>query len=97
MSPKLFRVVQGVKFDMEEQSLAERLYQSTEDSIWLNNHYEELKQQYPDQWVACLNKQIVDHDRNLKKLRARLAQRHPEIVTYIAVLFVSTKKVELIL
>ena len=82
---------------MAEQVLAERLYQSTEDSIWLNDHYDELKQKYPDQWVACLNQQVVDHNRNLKKLRVRLARRYPELVSYMAVLFVSSKKVEMIL
>lgn len=82
---------------MTEQLLAEHLNQSTEDSVWLNDHYDQLKKQYPDEWVACLNKEIVDHDKNLKKLRARLAQRYPQISNYMAVLFVSSKKVELIL
>ena len=82
---------------MVEQVLAERLSQSTEDSIWLNDHYEQLKQKYPNQWVACLNQQVIDQDRNLKKLRTRLARRYPELVTYMAVVFVSSKKVEMIL
>jgi hypothetical protein len=82
---------------MVEQVLAERLSQSTEDSIWLNDHYEQLKQKYPNQWVACLNQQVIDRDRNFKKLRTRLARRYPERVTYMAVMFVSSKKVEMIL
>ncbi len=82
---------------MKTQTLMQQLEGFEKDMDWLNSRYEELKSKYPDEFVAVLRENIVDHDRDLSKLMGRLETRFPEDFPRIAIKFVSTKRVELIL
>ena len=43
-----------------------------QDSDYFESRYEELLQQYPEQWVAILNQAVVGSDTNLDRLLSRL-------------------------
>jgi hypothetical protein len=68
-----------------------------ENAKWVSRHYEELKKKYVDEWVAVLNEKVVDHDRNLDKLVKRLRMNYPENYSEIAIEYVTSKEIELIL
>jgi hypothetical protein len=47
--------------------------------------------------VAVLNGAVVDHDSKLNRLIQRLRKKHPKNYNEIAVEYVTTKEIELIL
>lgn len=64
---------------------------------WVSKHYEELKKKYVDEWIAVLNETVVDRDRDLGRLVKRLRKKYPQNYNEIAVEYVTTKEIELIL
>ena len=69
-----------------------------EDNVrWLSRHYDRLKMKYNDEWVAVLNKAVVDHNRELAKLVERLRKKYPNAYSEIAVEYVTAREIELIL
>jgi hypothetical protein len=68
-----------------------------ENAKWVSRHYEKLKKKYVDEWVAVLNEKVVDHDRNLYTLVKRLRMNYPENYSEIAIEYVTSKEIELIL
>jgi len=80
-----------------EQVLLEQLEGFERDMKWLSQYYDKLKEQYPDQYVAVLGHRVVDHDKDLKSLVARLNQKYQADSSRIAIKYVTPKKVELIL
>jgi hypothetical protein len=68
-----------------------------DNAKWLSNNYERLKKKYNDEWVAVLDKKVIDHDADLAKLVKRLKQQHLKVYNQIAVEYVTTKEVNLIL
>jgi hypothetical protein len=68
-----------------------------ENARWLSRHYDRLKMKYKDEWVAVLNKTVVDHDRELARLVGRLRKKHPDAYSEIPVEYVTVREIELIL
>jgi hypothetical protein len=82
---------------MSEEIILEKLRNFQADHIWFDQHYDQLKEQYGDEWVAVFQKQVIDHHKNLKTLMKRLRKNYPQHVGDIVVEFVSLEEVELIL
>jgi hypothetical protein len=80
-----------------EKELLEQLEGFEEDMKWLNKNYDRLKKEYPEEYVAVLNQKVVDHGDDLKILVARLEEKYPKESDRIAIKYITTKKVELIL
>ena len=68
-----------------------------EDMRWLETHYEELKGEFEEEWVAIYKKRVMDHDRNLESLVERLKAKYPEDFRNFVIEFLTGEKVELIL
>jgi hypothetical protein len=77
-----------VEFDANALSEFQR------NNRWINENYDTLKTQYNDQWVAVLNKNIVDHDPDLKKLIKRLKTQHSKFYSQIAVEYITSEEFE---
>jgi hypothetical protein len=92
----------GQKFDHfpkieNEESILEKLRDFRTDSIWFNQHYEELKRKYKEEWVAIFHKQVIDHGKSLKILLRRLRKNYPKDAGDMVVEFVTLEEVNLIL
>jgi hypothetical protein len=68
-----------------------------ENAKWVSSNYEELKKKFNGEWVAVLDNSVVDHDPDLAKLVKRLRKHHAEVYSQIAVEYVTTKELDLIL
>ena len=64
---------------------------------WISENYDKLKKQYNNQWVAVLKNAVVDHDSDLKKLVKRLKAQHSKVYNQIAVEYVTSEELDLIL
>ena len=64
---------------------------------WITENYEGLKKQYNNQWVALLNNSVVDNDSDLRKLIKRLKAQHSNVYNKIAVDYVTSEEIDLIL
>jgi hypothetical protein len=82
---------------MNEEIILKKLRNFQADHIWFGRHYNQLKEQYGDEWVAIFQKRVIDHGKNLKTLRNRLQRNYPEELGNIVIEFVLLEDVELIL
>lgn len=56
----------------ENERAARELRAFEEDSDWIEEHYQELLAQYPEQWVAVQNKRVIASDPDVTALRAKV-------------------------
>ena len=68
-----------------------------ENAKWLSNNYEKLKKEFNNEWVAVLDKTVIEHDSDLAKLVNRLRKKYANVYSQIAVEYVTTKELDLIL
>ena len=64
---------------------------------WITDNYEELKKQHNNEWVAVLNKKVIDHDSNFGKLVSRLRKQFSKKYNEIALEFITSEELNLIL
>ena len=64
---------------------------------WLSLNSEKLKKEFNNQWVAVFESAVVDHDVDLTKLVKRLQKKYVKVYSEIAVEYVTTKELDLIL
>ncbi len=57
---------------MTSENQQKSLARFQQDVDYYESRYEELLQQYPEQWVAILNRTVVGSDTNLDRLLSRL-------------------------
>lgn len=82
---------------MTRQALASMLEDFQRDTRWLSQNYDELKETYPEEYVAVYNESVVDHDPDLDSLMARIEERYPGKSKKMAIEYVTTKKIEMVL
>ena len=83
---------------IDEQEVLRGLRSFERDSRWIDKHYyEELKQIYPDEWVACYEEKIVDHNVSLETIVERLRQEYPKEKKDISVKFIAKEEIEMII
>ncbi len=58
---------------------------------------DKLKKEFNNEWVAVLDAAVLDHDPDLKRLVKRLRTQHPKVYNEIAVEYVTTEELDLIL
>ena len=68
-----------------------------ENAKWLSSNYGSLKEEFNNQWVAVLDKTVIDHDADLAKMVKRLRKKYSKVYSQIAVEYVTTKELDLIL
>jgi hypothetical protein len=62
-----------------------------DDAEYLAQHKADLRKQYPDEWIAVFNKEVVAHSRNSRELLRELKKRGLENRSPL-VDFLSTKR-----
>jgi hypothetical protein len=75
----------------------ETLKQFEEDLEWITHHQEELKRQYPEEYVAIYKHQVVAHSSEMNKLMEELEKRYGELSKSIAIKYITPRKEEMIL
>ncbi len=63
---------------------------------WIIENFEELKKQYNNQWVAVLNKALVDQDQDLRKLVKRLKAELSNVYNEIAIEYVTSEEIGMV-
>jgi hypothetical protein len=79
------------------ESAVEVLTKLEQNDKWLNENYDKLKADYNHQWVAILNKSVIAHNADLKQLVKTLKRHYPNSYNQIAVEYVTSEKLDLIL
>ena len=78
-------------------SLVKELKEFEEDFVWLNKHYDELKEKYPEEYVAVFGRRVIDHDPGLEELMKRLKEKYPEDSDKVAIKYVTKRRFEMVL
>jgi hypothetical protein len=82
---------------LEMESAVVILLNYEDNAKWLSKNYDKLKAKFNDEWVAVLNRKVIDHDPRLTTLVKRLRQQHPKVYNKIATEYVTDKELTLIL
>ena len=53
---------------MQQRQVDQELQRFHQDVLYVEAHYEQLLKQYPEQWVAIFNQQVVGASPNLEQL-----------------------------
>jgi len=56
--------------------------QRVDDSRWTIENYDDLRKRYGEEYIAVRNRQVIDHDEDLIKLRDRV-RNTPAVIRYI--------------
>lgn len=73
------------------------LEQFESDIQWVCDHFDELKRDYPDNYVAILRGKVIAHHSDLDRLLKELEPVHGERISDLAIKFIPSEPVELIL
>lgn len=79
------------------ESAVDVLTKLEQNDKWLNENYDKLKADYNNQWVAILNESVIAHDADLKLLVKKLKKQYPNTYNQIAVEYVTSEELDLIL
>lgn len=91
-------VVEFMKvISMQRENIHKTLQDFQRDTRWLDGNYDELKERFPEEYVAVYREKVVDHDPNLEELLTRLEEKYPGKRGKIAIEYVTQKEVELVL
>ncbi len=63
---------------------------------WFQSHYEELKKQHNNEYVAIDNQRLIDHDPDLERLIERVRREHGDLGP-VVIEYLTDKKLQLIL
>lgn len=80
---------------LRDQRLKMLMKEDAENIKWLYQNYEKLLKKYRNLYVAIRRQEIVDADRDVRLLIARLEQRFKETED-ILVYYISAKKIKLL-
>jgi len=81
------------KADEQLRNLHKRI---SECQQWIIDNYTAIQTKYPDEHIAVLNKQVIDHDKDLNELLKRLHKDYFEI-SDILIRFISKEKITLVI
>jgi hypothetical protein len=68
-----------------------------ENNRWIMENYDKLTAKFKDEWVAVMNRAVLDHDKDLKNMIDRLKAQHLKDYKQIAVEYLSNDEIETVL
>lgn len=75
-----------------ENQLTNELLEFEGDHVWINQSLESLLMQYPDQWIAVKQGQVIANEPNLATLVSKLADP-----AHTCVEFITSEPLEMVL
>lgn len=78
-------------------TVVESIKEFEANSKWIGFHYSELKEKYPEEWVAVWKEEVLEHGKDLPSIIETLRKRYPEDHSHIPVEYISTEDIHLIL
>jgi len=63
---------------------------------WFQSHYEDLKKQYKNEYVAIDNKKVLGHDADIERLIEKMRRKYGDLGAFV-VEYLTDKKLQLIL
>jgi len=73
---------------LEDATLESEMERFERDMDWIYTHYEMLKREYPNEFVAVFNQALVAHSPDIESLIASVQTRFGQQVRNIAIKFI---------
>ena len=83
--------------ESKQQQLERELRQYEEDSNWLHQRFDELREKYPEQYVAVYRGRIVGNAETISALHAQIKKHCPAAFGHAATEFLPQENLQLIL
>jgi len=75
----------------------ELIAKAEENNKWVGHNYDRLIKEYNDKWVAVLDMQVIDSDKDLQTLVSRLRKKLDGKYPEAAIEYVSKKPINMVL
>ena len=82
---------------MKNEAIVKELKQYESDSSWIHQHFDDLRERYPNEFVAVYQGEIIAHAQTIRALHAVMRKGHPETFGWAAVEYLPKEDLELIL
>ncbi|OGF53277.1 MAG: hypothetical protein A2Z21_01185 [Candidatus Fraserbacteria bacterium RBG_16_55_9] len=73
---------------LQDAALDKELEISQKDMQWIYDRYEDLKRQYPGEFVAVYREELLGHGADIAQLVRELKQSHKDRASDIAIKFI---------
>ena len=78
-------------YKQNREKIGTWLRQFEENSIWIQEHFAHLKENYPDTYIAVSKGKVIKSGKDQSKIRAELESEFSEGFRGIAVSYISSK------
>ena len=75
----------------------ERFLRSIEDTKWVIQNLDKIKEKYKSEFIAVLNRKIIAHHKKIEELMRIIESEFPEDVEFITTEFIGSKEIKVIL
>lgn len=73
---------------VKDATLYQELERFEKDMQWIYDRYEDLRRQYPNEFVAVYREKLVGHNPHIDQLAKELKQNHKDRASDIAIKFI---------
>ena len=75
----------------------ERFLRSIEDTKWVVQNLDKIKEKYKSEFIAVLNRKIIAHHKKIEELMRIIESEFPDDVEFITTEFIGSKEIKVIL
>ncbi|MCK4233992.1 hypothetical protein KAU34_07220 [candidate division WOR-3 bacterium] len=75
----------------------ERFLRSIEDTKWVVQNLDKIKEKYKSEFIAVLNCKIIAHHKKIEELMRIIESEFPDDVEFITTEFIGSKEIKVIL
>lgn len=75
----------------------ERFLRSIEDTKWVVQNFDKIKEKYKSEFIAVLNCKIIAHHKKIEELMRIIESEFPDDVEFITTEFIGSKEIKVIL
>jgi hypothetical protein len=79
------------------EGIMKSLEQFRKDHLFLKEHMEEWRKQYPDNWVVVFQEELIGADKDYFKLKRLIDKKNIPQPYSVVIAFLSTKRIPMIL
>ncbi len=76
------------------QSITQSLYKFGAAKRWIAEQHKSMVAKYNNQWIAVLDKSVIDHDKDIKKMKIKLREKYGDKYEEIVLDYISKYTVD---
>ncbi len=91
-----YTLIFDIKMQVLTKERKEQFKRFEKNVEWFQSHYEDLKKQYKDEYVAIDNQRVLGHNSDIEQLTEEMRREHRDLGAFV-IEYLTDKKLQLIL